>query len=166
MLSKRKMILSMSPKNQRLWFYHAQDYFFCSSIILHIFTSPLCINTNYCLFFSKGNAIQGSTKFRDTAHFASIITKGGYYEVKNFYTFENQYINTVVSHEAVIDLKSDTKVTRLDSLPLSIPRYYFNFTDFTHVFNKGKESRLLTSVLHCYPSVANCIMHNFFIWLT
>ena len=51
MLSKRQMILSMSSKNQRLWFYHTQDYFFCSSIILHIFTLPLCINTNYCLFF-------------------------------------------------------------------------------------------------------------------
>lgn len=71
-------------------------------------------------------------------------------------------MNTVVSHEAVIDLKSDTKVTRLDSLPLSIPRYYFNFTNFTHVLNKGKESRLFIGILHCYPSIAHCIMHNFF----
>jgi len=117
-------------------------------------------------FFSKGNAIQGSAKSRDTAHFASIITEGDYYEVKNFYTFENRYMNTVVSYEAVINLKSDTKVTRLDSLPLFIPQYYFNFTDFAYVFNKGKESRLLTGVLHYYPSVANYIMHNFFIWLT
>ena len=120
MLSTRKMILSMSPKNQRLWFYHAQNYFFYSSIILHILTLPLCIHTNYCFFFflSKGGAIQGSTKTIDAAHFASIITEGDYYEVKNFYTFENRYMNTVISHEAVIDLKSDTKVTRLDSLPL------------------------------------------------
>ena len=110
----------------------------------------------------KGGAIQGSAKSRDTAHFSSIITEGDYYEVKNFYTFENRYMNTVVSHEVVIDLKSDTKVTRLNSLPLSIPRYYFNFTDFTHVLNKGKESRLLTGVLHSYPYVANCIMHKFF----
>ena len=65
-----------------------------------------------------GNAIQGSAKYRDTVHFASIITEGDYYEVKNFYTFENRYMNIVVSYEAVINLKSDTKVTRLDSLPL------------------------------------------------
>ncbi|XP_073260150.1 uncharacterized protein [Populus alba] len=53
-------------------------------------------------------------------------------------------MNVVVGHEAVIDLKSDTKVTRLNSLPLSIPRYYFNFTDFAHILNKEKGSRLLT----------------------
>ncbi|XP_011015653.1 PREDICTED: uncharacterized protein LOC105119224 [Populus euphratica] len=105
--------------------------------------------TNFnCLFVNrKGDAIQGSAKTRDAGHFASIITEGDYYEVKNFYTFENQYMNIVVSHEVVIDLKSDTKVTHLDSVPLSIPRYYFNFTDFTHVLKKGKESQLLTDVL-------------------
>ncbi|XP_061986220.1 replication protein A 70 kDa DNA-binding subunit D-like isoform X2 [Populus nigra] len=105
--------------------------------------------TNFnCLFVNReGGTIQGSAKSRDVAHFSSIITEGDYYEVKNFYTFENRYMNIVVSHEAVIDLKSDTKVTHLNSLPLSIPRYYFNFMDFTHVLNKGKESRLLTDVL-------------------
>nr|XP_034919245.1 replication protein A 70 kDa DNA-binding subunit D-like [Populus alba] len=56
-------------------------------------------------------------------------------------------MNAVVGHEAVVDLKSDTKVTRLNSPPLSIPRYYFNFTDFAHVLNKEKGSRLLTDVL-------------------
>ena len=113
-----------------------------------------------------GNAIQGSAKYRDTVHFASIITEGDYYEVKNFYTFENRYMNTVVSYEAVINLKSDTKVTRLNSPPLSIPRYYFNFTDFAHILNKEKGSRLPTGIPHSFPYVSNCIMHSFFIPLT
>nr|XP_034915104.1 replication protein A 70 kDa DNA-binding subunit B-like [Populus alba] len=105
--------------------------------------------TNFnCLFVDReGGAIQGSAKSRDAAHFSSIIIEGGYYEVKNFYTFENRYMNVVVGHEAVVDLKSDTKVTHLNSPPLSIPRYYFNFTDFAHVLNKEKGSRLLTDVL-------------------
>ena len=70
---------------------------------------------------NNGGAMQGSAKSRDVAHFSSIITEGEYYEVKNFYTFENRYMNVVVGYEAVIDLKSDTKVNRLNSLPLSIP---------------------------------------------
>jgi replication factor A1 len=119
----------------------------------------------FCLI-NKGGAIQGSAKSRDAAHFSSIITEGEYYEVKNFYTFENRYMNAVVGHEAVIDLKSDTKVTRLNSPPLSIPRYYFNFTDFAHILNKEKGSRLLTGIPHSFPYVSNCIMHSFFIPLT
>jgi replication factor A1 len=41
------------------------------------------------IFLNKGNAIQGSTKVRDTAHFASIITKSDNLKIKGFYTYEN-----------------------------------------------------------------------------
>jgi replication factor A1 len=92
------------------------------------------------IFLNKGGTIQGSTKARDISHFASIINKGDNLKIKGFYTFENCYINIVVNHETIIDLKFDTKVTRLVSLPFPIPWYYFNFTNSTYVFTKEKWS--------------------------
>jgi len=75
--------------------------------------------------------------------FATSIIEGDYYQISGFYTFENRYTNSVVAHEAVIDLKSNTKVARLNPLTPQVPRHYFNFIDFTHLLTKGKGSRTL-----------------------
>ncbi|KAG5241489.1 replication protein DNA-binding [Salix suchowensis] len=79
--------------------------------------------------------------------FAASIIEGDYYQVCGFYTFENRYTNYVVAHEAVIDLKSDTKVTRIDPMTPPIPRHYFIFIDFAHLLTMGKRSGVLTDLL-------------------
>ncbi|KAJ6677619.1 hypothetical protein OIU85_008217 [Salix viminalis] len=93
-----------------------------------------------------GGAIQGSSKSRDAEFFNLNIVEGCYIEIKDFYTYENRASNIVVDHEAVIDLKSDTKITHLDSLKHDVPRYYFNLIDFGHVLTKGMGSRILTEI--------------------
>ena len=83
---------------------------------------------------------------RDATFFNLHIIEGSYVEIKNFYTYENRYTNVVVNHEAIIDLKSDTKITHLDSVKHDVPRYYFHLIDFAHVLSKGKGSRILTGL--------------------
>jgi replication factor A1 len=78
--------------------------------------------------------------------FATSIIEGDYYQISGFYTFENRYTNSVVAHEAVIDLKFDTKVARLNPLTPQVPRHYFNFIDFALLLTKGKGSRTLTGM--------------------
>ena len=68
------------------------------------------------IFTKQGNAIQASAKGKNIGPFAASIIEGDYYQVNGFYTFENRYTNSVVSHEAIIDLKSDTKITRIDPM--------------------------------------------------
>uniref|UniRef100_A0A6N2LHF7 Replication protein A 70 kDa DNA-binding subunit B/D first OB fold domain-containing protein n=1 Tax=Salix viminalis TaxID=40686 RepID=A0A6N2LHF7_SALVM len=98
-----------------------------------------------CLFVdATGNAIQASAKGKNIQTFAALIIEGDYYQICGFYTFENKYTNSVVAHEAVIDLKSDTKVTRIDPITPPIPRHYFNFIDFAHLMTTGKRSGVLT----------------------
>ena len=94
----------------------------------------------------QDNAIQGSTKGKDIQLFTTSIIEGDYYQISGFYTFENRYTNSVVAHEAVIDLKSDTKVARLNPLTPQVLRHYFNFIDFAHLLTKGKGSRTLTGM--------------------
>ena len=60
--------------------------------------------------------------------------------------YENRGVNIVVDHEAIIDLKSDTKIIHLDSVTHDVPRYHFNLIDFAHVLTKGKGSRILTGM--------------------
>uniref|UniRef100_A0A6N2MFD4 ATP-dependent DNA helicase n=1 Tax=Salix viminalis TaxID=40686 RepID=A0A6N2MFD4_SALVM len=96
---------------------------------------------------SKGNAIQASAKGKNIEPFVASIIEGDYYQVYGFYTFENRYTNSVVSHEAIIDLKSDTKVAKIDPMTPPIPRHYFNFIDFAHLFTTGRQSGVLTDVL-------------------
>uniref|UniRef100_A0A6N2MUX7 Replication factor A C-terminal domain-containing protein n=1 Tax=Salix viminalis TaxID=40686 RepID=A0A6N2MUX7_SALVM len=55
----------------------------------------------------QGNAIQASAKGKNIGPFAASIIEGDYYQVYGFYTFENRYTNSVVSHEAIIDLKGE-----------------------------------------------------------
>uniref|UniRef100_A0A6N2LTF1 ATP-dependent DNA helicase n=1 Tax=Salix viminalis TaxID=40686 RepID=A0A6N2LTF1_SALVM len=90
---------------------------------------------------------QASAKGRNIQPFAASIIEGDYYEVCGFYTFENRYTNSVVAHEAVIDLKSDTKVTRIDPMTPPIPRHYFTFIDFAHLLTTGKRSGVLTGFI-------------------
>uniref|UniRef100_A0A6N2NKL1 ATP-dependent DNA helicase n=1 Tax=Salix viminalis TaxID=40686 RepID=A0A6N2NKL1_SALVM len=89
-----------------------------------------------------GNAIQASAKGRNIQPFAASIIEGDYYQVCGFYTFENKYTNSVVAHEAVIDLKSDNKVTRINPMTPPIPHHYFTFIDFAHLLTMGKRSGL------------------------
>ena len=104
----------------------------------------------------QGNAIQGSAKGKDIQLFATSIIEGDYYQISGFYTFENRYTNSVVAHEAVIDLKSDTKVARLNPLTPQVPRHYFKFIDFAHLLTKGKGSRTLTGMNY---NKKNFMMH-------
>jgi replication factor A1 len=99
------------------------------------------------LFMKQGNAIQASAKGKNIGPFAASIIEGDYYQVYGFYTFENRYTNSVVSHEAIIDLKSDTKVTKIDPMTPPIPRHYFNFIDFAHLFTTGRQSGVLTGFI-------------------
>ena len=92
------------------------------------------------------NAIQGSAKGKDIQLFATSIIEGDYYQINGFYTYENRYTNFVVAHEVVIDLKSDTKIARLNPLTPQVPRHYFNFIDFAHLLTKEKGSRTLTGM--------------------
>ena len=52
----------------------------------------------------------------------------------------------MVDHEEIIDLKSDTKITHLDSVKHDVPRYHFHLIDFAHVLTKGIGSRILTGM--------------------
>ncbi|KAG5222160.1 replication protein DNA-binding [Salix suchowensis] len=101
---------------------------------------------NCLLVDHQDGAIQGSSKARDAEFFNVNIIEGCYIEIKDFYTYENRAAN-VVDHEAIIDLKSDTKIVHLDSVKHDVPRYHFNLTDFAHVLTKGRGSRILTDVL-------------------
>ena len=65
------------------------------------------------------------------------------YAYKNFYTFENRLVSTVVEREAIVNLKSNTKIVEIANMMPSIPRYYFGFKDFFVVLSKEKRSRLL-----------------------
>ncbi|KAI9400982.1 hypothetical protein POPTR_001G062301v4 [Populus trichocarpa] len=65
-----------------------------------------------CVFVdNQGGAIQALAKTRDLPTFAATIIEGNHYEIKGFYTYENTVVNTVAAHDAVIDLKSNTKIT-------------------------------------------------------
>uniref|UniRef100_A0A6N2NIF6 Rubredoxin-like domain-containing protein n=1 Tax=Salix viminalis TaxID=40686 RepID=A0A6N2NIF6_SALVM len=103
----------------------------------------------------KGNAIQASAKGKNIQAFAASIVEGHYYQVCGFYTFENRYTNSIVAHEAVIDLKSDTKVTRIDPITPPIPRHYFNFIDFAHLMTTGRRSVVLTGKPNLASTVAS-----------
>ena len=98
------------------------------------------------MFTWQGGAIQGSSKARDATLFKVNIIEGSYIEIKDFYTYENRATNIVVDHQAIIDLKSDTKIVHLDSVKHEVPRYHFHLTDFAHVLTKGKGSRILTGI--------------------
>lgn len=101
-----------------------------------------------CVFVdNQGGAIQGLAKARDLQTFASTIIEGNHYEIERFYTYENIVANTVTAHDAVIDLKSDTKITAIEPIQPYVPRYYFNFIDYAHLITKSKGSRILTDVL-------------------
>ena len=95
----------------------------------------------------QGIAIQASAKGKNIQAFAALIIEGDYYEVYGFYTFENKYTNSVVAHEAVIDLKSDTKVTKIDPMTPPIPRHHFKFIDFAHLLTTGRRSGVLTGFI-------------------
>ncbi|KAL9356244.1 hypothetical protein Peur_049497 [Populus x canadensis] len=101
-----------------------------------------------CVFVdNQGGAIQAVAKTRDLPTFAAIVIEGNHYEIKGFYTYENRAVNTVAAHDAVIDLKSNTKITGIEAITPSVPRYYFNFIDYAHIMTKSKSSRNLTDVL-------------------
>ncbi|KAJ6945951.1 hypothetical protein NC651_000888 [Populus alba x Populus x berolinensis] len=101
-----------------------------------------------CVFVdNQGGAIQAVAKTRDLPTFAATVIEGNHYEIKGFYTYENRAVNTVAAHDAVIDLKSNTKITGIEAITPSVPRYYFNFIDYTHIMTKSKSSRILTDVL-------------------
>ena len=103
-------------------------------------------HSNVNLFFIQGGAIQAVAKTRDLPTFAAIVTEGNHYEIKGFYTYENRALNTVAAHDAVIDLKSNTKITGIEAITPSVPRYYFNFIDYAHIMTKSKSSRNLTGL--------------------
>uniref|UniRef100_A0A2K1ZPE8 Uncharacterized protein n=1 Tax=Populus trichocarpa TaxID=3694 RepID=A0A2K1ZPE8_POPTR len=101
-----------------------------------------------CVFVeNQGGAIQALAKTRDLPTFAATIIEGNHYEIKGFYTYENRAVNTVAAHDAVIDLKSNTKIIGIEAITPYVPRYYFNFIDYTHILTKSKVSRTLTDVL-------------------
>ncbi|KAJ6971640.1 hypothetical protein NC653_032229 [Populus alba x Populus x berolinensis] len=101
-----------------------------------------------CVFVdNQGGAIQAVAKTRDLPTFAAIVIEGNHYEIKGFYTYENRAVNTVAAHDAVIDLKSNTKITGIEAITPFVPRYYFNFIDYAHIMTKSKSSRILTDVL-------------------
>ncbi|KAI9400981.1 hypothetical protein POPTR_001G062301v4 [Populus trichocarpa] len=101
-----------------------------------------------CVFVdNQGGAIQALAKTRDLPTFAATIIEGNHYEIKGFYTYENTVVNTVAAHDAVIDLKSNTKITGIEAITPHVPRYYFNFIDYAHILTKSKGSRILTDVL-------------------
>ena len=95
----------------------------------------------------QGDAIQASAKGKNIQTFAASIIEGDYYEVCGFYTFENRYTNSVVAHEAVIDLKSDTKIIKIDPMTPPIRRHYFTFIDFAHLLTTAKRSGVLTGFI-------------------
>uniref|UniRef100_A0A2K2AZJ5 Uncharacterized protein n=1 Tax=Populus trichocarpa TaxID=3694 RepID=A0A2K2AZJ5_POPTR len=95
----------------------------------------------------QGGVIQALAKTRDLLTFAATIIEGNHYEIKGFYTYENRVVNTVTVHDAVIDLKSNTKITGIEAITPHVPRYYFNFIDYAHILTKSKGSRILTDVL-------------------
>ncbi|KAG5235298.1 replication protein DNA-binding [Salix suchowensis] len=107
-----------------------------------IYMTPLLYHLS---FF--GDGIQASAKGKNIQQFAASIIEGDYYEICGFYTFENRYTNSVVAHEAVIDLKSDTKVIKIDPTTPPIRRHYFTFIDFAHLLTTGRRSGVLTDVL-------------------
>uniref|UniRef100_A0A6N2L994 Uncharacterized protein n=1 Tax=Salix viminalis TaxID=40686 RepID=A0A6N2L994_SALVM len=95
-----------------------------------------------CLFVdATGNAIQASAKGKNIGPFAASIIEGDYYQVYGFYTFENRYTNSVVSHEAIIDLS-----TKIDPMTPNTT-HYFNFIDFAHLFTTGRQSGVLTGFI-------------------
>ena len=112
--------------------------------ILLIYSISLTIDFT---LIQQGNAIQASAKGKNIQAFAASIIDGDYYEVCGFYTFENKYTNSVIAHEAVIDLKSDTKVTKIAPIIPPIPRHYFNFIDFAHLMTTRKRSGVLTGFI-------------------
>ena len=123
-----------------------------ANLLYCLYFNSLCIISSISLMIifiliQQGNAIQASAKGRNIQPFAASIIEGDYYQVCGFYTFENKYTNSVVAHEAVIDLKSDTKVTRIDPMTPPISRHYFTFIDFTHLLTTGRRSGLLTGFI-------------------
>jgi hypothetical protein len=58
-----------------------------------------------------------------------------------------------INHEAIIDLRPGIKILKIDNILPQIPRYYFNFTDFSTVVTRFDE----TSILIAYF----CIMFTF-----
>ena len=104
-------------------------------------------NINLFFIYIQGGAIQALAKTRDLPTFAATIIEGNHYEIKGFYTYENRAVNTVVAHDAVIDLKSNTKITGIEAITPHVPRYYFNFVDYAHILTKSKGSRILTGLL-------------------
>uniref|UniRef100_A0A6N2K7H5 DUF223 domain-containing protein n=1 Tax=Salix viminalis TaxID=40686 RepID=A0A6N2K7H5_SALVM len=122
------------------------DHLFIVSFCLVLLIS-LLVRLGCCFVEIKRNAIQASAKGKNVQSFAASIIKGDYYQISGFYTFENRYTNSVVAHEVIIDLKFDTKVTRLNPLTPLVPRHHFNFIDFAHMLTTGKRSGVLTDVL-------------------
>ncbi|XP_034903514.2 uncharacterized protein [Populus alba] len=96
---------------------------------------------------NRGGVIQAVAKTRDLPTFAATVIEGNHYEIKGFYTYENIAVNTIVAHDVVIDLKFNTKITGIEAITPSVPRYYFNFIDYAHIMTKSKSSRILTDVL-------------------
>ena len=123
-----------------------------TNLLYGLYFNSLCTISSVSLMviftlIQQGNAIQASAKGRNIQPFAASIIEGDYYQICGFYTFENKYTNSVVAHEAVIDLKSDTKVTRIDPMTPPISRHYFTFIDFTHLLTTGRRSGVLTGFI-------------------
>ena len=143
-----------------------------ANLLFDLYFNSLCIMSSISFIINftliqQHNAIQASTKGKNIQAFPASIVEGDYYEVCGFYTFENRYTNSVVAHEAVIDLKSDTKVTRIDPITPPIPRHYFNFIDFAHLMTTGKRSGVLTGfITNQHSSCVFIVLLHFFSPLT
>ncbi|KAI5555123.1 hypothetical protein BDE02_19G059700 [Populus trichocarpa] len=102
-----------------------------------------------CVFVdNQGGAIQGLAKARDLLIFAATIIEGNHYEIKGFYTYENRVVNIVIAaHDAIIDLKSNTKIATIEPIQPYVPRYYFKFIDYANIITNSKGSGILTDVI-------------------
>ena len=50
----------------------------------------------------------------------------------------------VVDNDVVVELKPFVNIKNIDPIAPVMPRYYFNFIDFSHVLSLRKGSRVLT----------------------
>jgi len=127
------------------------DFLPCLLLIFHFRSCCFACCTPVCTYyFTCANLI-----------FSSAIVDGLHYEIRGFYTYENISSNMVIAND--VELKSTVKTNQIDPLTTVVPRYYFKFTDFSHVLSPGKGSQISTGLhkpLHFLPSLCTSLFYN------
>ncbi|KAL9382280.1 hypothetical protein Peur_025315 [Populus x canadensis] len=67
-------------------------------------------------------------------------------EIKKYHFYPSLRARVFAAHDAIIDLKSNTKIAAIEPIQPYIPRYYFKFIDYANIITNSKGSRILTGL--------------------